>query len=164
MLATDPSSTTTPQPDPVTASAAVGSAVVGGVFAAFSTIVMPAVTRLSTERAVSTMQSINRAAVKPPFMVPFLGTTALSGLLGIRSLRRGDLLAGLGSACYLAGFVLTAAYHVPRNERLQTMSADSPAAAAYWNANIDGWNRMNHVRAALALAAALAFGLSSRRG
>ena len=165
MLAHDPSDTTDLHHDPVAVSAALGSAVVGGVFAAFSTIVMPAVSRLATERAVSTMQTINRTAVKPPFMVPFIGTAALSGLLAVRSARRRDragALAGVGAAAYLAGFVITAAYHVPRNDRLQAMSSTSGAATEYWNANVVGWTRMNHVRAALCLAAAGAFVAAAR--
>lgn len=161
-----PSGTPDPGTDPLAAAAAAGSALVGGVFAAFSAIVMPAMAGLGTERAISTMQRINRAAVKPPFMVPFMGTSALSALLAARSLRRRNkaaVLAGLGSACYLAGFAITAAYHVPRNDRLQAMPADSAAATEFWNANLGGWTRMNHVRAVLSLAAAAAFAAAARR-
>lgn len=137
---------------------ASGSAGVGGVFAAFSGIVLPAIVRLPTGQAVSTMQLLNQAALRPAFMIPFMGTTALSLGIAVRQLTRSpdrrSVRALGGSLLYLSSFVVTAAYHVPRNDRLQAMAADSAGAASYWSANVDGWRRMNDVRAGLCLAGA----------
>lgn len=146
--------------------AAGGSAVVGGVFAGFSGIVMPAVLTLPTAQAIQTMQRLNQAALRPPFMVPFMGTAVLSAGIAVRELarrrERRSPAALAGSLLYLATFALTAVYHVPRNDRLQSMPADSAQAEAYWNANVAGWCRMNDVRALTALAAAAAFAAAVR--
>ena len=52
---------------------ALGCGLVAGVFFAFSSFVMPALRRLTPERGIAAMQSINELAVTPAFM------TALSG-------------------------------------------------------------------------------------
>ncbi len=151
----------------VLAAAAGGSALVGGVFAGFSGIVMPAVVTLPTGQAVQAMQRLNQAALRPGFLVPFMGTALLGTGIAVRELtRRRDrrsVPALAGSLLYLASFALTAVYHVPRNERLQAMAPDSAEAEAYWDANIDGWRRMNDLRALITLAAGAAFASALRR-
>ena len=55
--------------------AAIASALVGGVFYAFSSFVMAALQRLESKGGMTTMQAINITAVQPGLMVPFFGTT-----------------------------------------------------------------------------------------
>ena len=51
--------------------AAIASALVGGVFYAFSSFVMAALQRLEPKDGMTAMQAINTTAVEPGLMVPF---------------------------------------------------------------------------------------------
>ena len=53
---------------------AVGCAVNGGVFFAFSSFVMAALRRLAPAQGIAAMQSINVVALTPPLMIPLFGT------------------------------------------------------------------------------------------
>lgn len=138
---------------------ALGSAVAGGVYANFSARVMPRLAQLSVRDGVSAMQEFNRTALQAPFMTVFFGSAALSGWVLARSLRapeRGlpELLATGGSLCYLAGFVLTIAYNVPRNEALDRVDPRSPAAEPLWATYLQEWTTANSARAGLSLVGA----------
>ena len=146
---------------------ALGSATVAGVFYAYSTFTMSGFARLAPETAVAAMQAINREAPKAPLMLLMFGTAAPCVVLMAASLgelsqpaARLQLLAGF---LYLAGAVLlTGVYHVPRNDLLAALEPGSAEAAAYWGTYLDEWVRMNHLRTAAPLAAALLFLLSLR--
>ena len=146
----------------LTFAAALGAGLVAGVFYAFSSFVMPGLKRLPAQDAIGAMQSINVTAVTPVFMAGFMGTASLSLVVGAwGGFRFSDpegrwLLAG--GALYLAGaFVLTAAYHVPRNNALVELDANSVGAPAHWQRYYAEWTRWNHVRGLASLAAAAAF-------
>ena len=62
---------------------AVGSGLVGGVFFAFSTFVMSGLRKAPAPAGIAAMQSINRQAPTPAFMLAFLGTTGVCVVLGI---------------------------------------------------------------------------------
>ena len=108
--------------------AALGCAVVAGVFVAFSTLVMKALGPAAgaAGRSWPCRPSTGRHST-PVFMVLFLGTTpavpgcsrcgrCCSGATGLRAW----LLAG--GVLYLVGsFGLTAGYHVPRNNALDAV-------------------------------------------
>jgi uncharacterized membrane protein len=143
----------------VTLVAALGSGLVAGVFFAFSSFVMRALSRLPAEQGIAAMQSINLAAVNRWFMGALLGTAAACLAVGISALRSwGEPLAGLrlvGGVLYIAGAVLvTIVYHVPRNDALASVPPGSTEAAALWARYLAGWTAWNHVRAALPFAAA----------
>jgi uncharacterized membrane protein len=140
----------------------IGTGLVGGVFYAFSSFVMPGLQRLPAAQGVAAMKEINVTAEHPAFMIAFMGTTALALYLGVRGvLDWGDRRATLtvaGSALYLAGaFVLTIAHNVPLNNQLADVQAHSAGAAAHWQDYLDKWNWANHVRAAASLGAAAAY-------
>ena len=146
-----------------TAFAALGSAVVGGVLYAFSAFVMRGLDGLQPTQSVAAMQQINLAAPRAGLMVPLMGTLLLSlGLLvaGLVAVRR-DHGAGwwlvAGAVLYLAAFAVTAAYHVPHNDALAQVDAAGPGAAAAWHDYAAAWTRLNHVRAAAALAASVSY-------
>jgi uncharacterized membrane protein len=129
--------------------AALGCAMMAGVFFAFSAFVMKALARLPAEQGVAAMQAINVAAVTFAFMAALFGTAAACGALAVLALFAWDegfapyLL--VGSVLYLVGTILlTIAYHVPRN-------AD---AESHWRRYLSAWTAWNHVRAGTALAAA----------
>ena len=103
--------------------AALGCAMMAGVFFAFSAFVMKALTRLPAAQGVAAMQAINVAAVTPTFMAALFGTAVVCGVLVVSALFAWNehfapyLL--IGTALYLVGTILlTIGYHVPRNDAL----------------------------------------------
>lgn len=142
--------------------ALLGCSLMAGTFFAFSSFVMRALMRVPAATGMASMQSINVAVLNPWFLIPFLGTAAACLFLAIYAVVRwqepaaGWLLAG--SLLYVFGnFVMTVAFHVPRNEALGRVDVASPEAAGAWSAYVPVWLRGNHVRAATALAAAASF-------
>ena len=141
---------------------ALGCAVVGGVFFAFSTFVMKALGRLPPASGIAAMQSINVAVINPWFLGPFVGTAAASLVLAVASLRHwADPRAAYwlaGALLYLVGtFLVTGVCNVPRNDALAVVAPASPEAAAVWTSYLASWTAWNHVRTIAALAAAAAF-------
>jgi uncharacterized membrane protein len=139
--------------------AALGCAMMAGVFFAFSAFVMKALARLPAEQGVAAMQAINVTAVTFAFMAALFGTAAACGALAVLALFAWDesfapyLL--VGSALYLVGTILlTIAYHVPRNEALARVEPHSVEAESHWRRYLSAWTAWNHVRAGTALAAA----------
>ena len=57
---------------------AVGSGLVGGLLFAFSTAVMPALSRQSEACGISAMQAVNVVILNPLFLILFLGTAGVS--------------------------------------------------------------------------------------
>ena len=147
--------------------AAVGSGLVAGVFFAFSTFVMPAIRRRPAPAAIAVMQEINLAAPNPLFMLALLGTALTS--VGVAVTAVVDLgepfapFALAGAALYLVTIVLTATYHVPRNNALAGVDPDAGDAAEVWARYAAEWTRWNHVRTIAPLAAAVAFTLGAAR-
>jgi len=138
---------------------ALASSVVGGVFFGFSTFVMKALARLPAEGGIAAMQSINIVVITPWFMIPFVGTAAMSMLLGAAGLFGwGDfnrVLLVVGAVLYVVGvFGVTVAFNVPRNEALAAIDAGSPNGASQWARFVPGWTAWNTVRTAGALASA----------
>jgi uncharacterized membrane protein len=129
--------------------AAVGCGLMGGVFFAFSAMVMPGLRRATPAEGLAAMRAINIAVVNPVFLTAFLGTAAVSVVAAF-----GGTAAGwVGAALYvLGGVVLTAAYHIPRNNQLEQR-----ATTAYWERYLREWVSGNHVRAVTCLGAAVAF-------
>jgi uncharacterized membrane protein len=142
----------------LTIGTAVGSGLVAGVLFGFSSFVMRALDRLPAAEAVAAMQSINREAPTPLFMAALLGTGATATALGISALTRLEepvaRLQLAGSALYLAAVVITAVYHVPRNDALASVDARGVAAAAEWARYSGPWTGWNHVRTLAALGGA----------
>ena len=134
----------------LTTLAALGCAALAGVFIAFSTLVMRALGRVPAPQGILAMQEINRAALTPAFMVLFLGTTLLCGLLTVSFLVWGSgsaLLLLAGGVTFLVGaFGLTAGYHVPRNNALDALDPSRADAVSRWTSYRRGWTRWNHVR------------------
>ena len=61
--------------------AALGAGLIGGVFYAFSTVVMKALARRPVNDAIAAMQAINVAVMNPMFRGAFLGTAAVSAVV-----------------------------------------------------------------------------------
>ena len=142
--------------------AALGCGLVAGVFFAFSTFVMKALSRLSPGEGIAAMQSINVVVLNSWFMVAFFGTAAACVLTIISSLLRWDdadaVYLLVGSALYLVGtFLVTVVFNVPKNQVLASVAPADPNGANVWAAYLASWTAWNHVRTAAALAAAPSF-------
>jgi uncharacterized membrane protein len=146
---------------PLTVLAALGCGVVGGVFFAFSVMVMKSLARLPTQHGIAAMQAINAAAVRPAFLGVFIGTAALCAAVAVGSLVDWDdaspYLLGGGVFYLLGAFGLTGGYHVPRNEALDRVEPSSPDAPDHWTRYVREWTAWNHVRGLAAVAAAALF-------
>jgi uncharacterized membrane protein len=137
----------------------IGAAIVGGIFFAFSAFVMKALAQLPTGQGIAAMQRINVVVINPLFLGIFVGAAVLAGICVVAGFfpwgaPRSVLLLVAG-ICYLVGsFGVTAAFNVPRNERLARMASDSEEAAAYWPVYVREWLLWNHVRTVASVASA----------
>ena len=150
----------------VTLVTTLGCGLVAGVFYAFSSFVMSGLGDLPAPQGIAAMQRLNVAAPTPGFMIGLMGTALLSVVLGGWSLLHldepgaGYRVAGCG--LYLVGIVLTAAYHIPRNDKLATFDPQTAEAARYWATYVTNWTAWNHVRMATALAGCASLVLAIR--
>lgn len=147
--------------------AAVGSALIGGAFFAFSSFVMGALGKLPAPQGVAAMQSINVVVINPWFLTPFLGTALICAGLGIAAVLHwrepGSVYLLAGALLYFAGtFLVTMMFNVPRNEALAGAVPDSPAAAQLWADYLVSWTAWNHVRTVAAIAALASFAMALR--
>ena len=142
--------------------ALLGSALVGGIFFAFSSFIMKALADVPSAEGIGAMQSINVVVINPSFLGMFFGTAVLSLVAG------GLALAGWGhpsasfflggALLYLVGTILvTLLGNVPLNNQLAAMSATDPAARDVWEHYVVRWTMWNHVRTAAAMVAALMY-------
>lgn len=135
--------------------AGAGSAAAGGVYLAFSVMVMPALRRKPAADAIKTMTLINEKAVRAPFMILFFGTAAACAAVVVAAAVDPPAQPPLriaGAAAYLAGWISTMTVNVPLNHRLSVNGAAQPDQV--WNSYQRSWTRANHVRTALSLAGA----------
>ena len=145
---------------------ALGTGLVAGVFFAFSTFVMKGLDRTPAPGGLTAMQAINRAAPTPLFMLALFGTALTCTVLGVSAFFRLDEPVAryqlAGCALYLVAIVLTAAYHVPRNDALDAVNPQSVGAAATWTHYVTNWTAWNHVRTVTSLAGAVVLTLATR--
>jgi uncharacterized membrane protein len=132
-----------------TIATAAGAGLVGGVFLAFSVMVMPALAALPPAHGLAAMRRINELAVSTVFIAVFLLTAVGAAGLLVAGFTAGGtrVTLPLGAASYLLGaFGLTLAYNVPRNDRLAHDDA-------FWTTYLREWTAANHVRGLFALGA-----------
>jgi uncharacterized membrane protein len=145
----------------LTFAAALGSALIAGVFYAFSTFIMRALKRRPAAEGMAAMQAINVAVINPLFLGVFLGTAAAcAALIAVAILRwprPGSACLLIGGALYLAGTLLvTVLFNVPLNKALAKATPGDADAARMWEHYLARWTMWNHVRTAAALAATIA--------
>lgn len=110
--------------------ATVGTALVAGIFFAFSTFVMQALAQRPAREGIAAMQAINVTVLNPWFFGAFFGTAAICLVIA------GCVIAGIGAesrwlllggcALYLLGCIgVTIAGNVPLNERLARVALDA---------------------------------------
>ncbi|HEY7646511.1 MAG TPA: anthrone oxygenase family protein [Hyphomicrobiales bacterium] len=146
----------------LTFAAAIGSALVAGIFFAFSTFVMAALGRIPADQGIRAMQSINVTVINPLFMLAFMGTGAVCLALVAGAYIRWDETSSklmlIASILYLIGCIgVTMVLNVPLNDALAAVEASTPEAAAVWARYLADWTFWNHVRTVAPLISAVLF-------
>jgi len=142
----------------------LGSALVGGIFFAFSSFIMKALAGVPSGEGVGAMQSINVVVINPSFMGAFFGTALLSLVaiwLALAGWSHPSAPYFLGGALfYLVGTILVTIFgNVPLNDQLAAVSATDPGTPEVWKHYLDRWTMWNHIRTAAAMVAALLYTL-----
>ena len=138
--------------------ALLGSALIGGVFFAFSSFIMKALARVPSPEGMAAMQSINVVVINRSFLGAFFGTALLSLATIVLVLIGDHAGAGYflgGALCYFVGtFLITVFGNVPLNNRLAAVPATEADATELWTDYLQRWTVWNHVRTVAAMAAA----------
>ncbi|WP_298468822.1 anthrone oxygenase family protein [uncultured Erythrobacter sp.] len=130
---------------------ALWSAVVGGVFSAFSEFVMSGLCKTQPAGGIEAMQHINRDVIRTQFVAGILSIAVFSVFFAVYSLIafEGAALVTLILAplVYLPTvFLMTVFGNVPMNDKLEKLDHTSAEAHAYWLEYGREWTRLNHVR------------------
>ncbi len=144
--------------------ALLGSALVGGVFFAFSSFLMKALAHLPSSEGIAAMQRINVVVINPSFIGAFMGTAVLSlGVIALAVARSSHPSAAFflgGAIFYFVGtFLVTVVGNVPLNNQLAAVSATDLAAVKLWEHYLHRWTMWNHVRTTAAMVGALLYTL-----
>jgi uncharacterized membrane protein len=138
--------------------AALGSALMAGLYFAFSIAVMRALGRIAPASGMAAMQSINVVILNRWFLLAFAGTAAICAVLAVIALLRwsapGAGLLLLACVLYLIGNIaVTMIFNVPLNNALAAADPSSTGGAALWSGYLSTWTAWNHVRTLSCLAA-----------
>lgn len=153
-----------------TLAAAVTTGLTGGAYLAFTVMVLPALDGAAASDAIATMQRVNVAAVRPPFMIVFFGSVLTAVAAAVSTLAAGDptgtralRLAGAGLA--VGAFVITVAVNVPLNDGLAAIPPGTPDASGAWAQYSRSWGGANLIRGLVSVAgcAALVASITSGR-
>lgn len=144
----------------------LSSALVAGVFLAFSGFIMRALMSANPIGAIESMQEINMTVLRSVFLTTFFALVpATIGLSIVSVLKIGGVANSLvlaGTAIYLLTVILvTIAGNVPLNNKLADMPPNSPDTISYWRRYGRGWTRLNHARTTGAFATAVCFLLAA---
>ena len=141
---------------------ALGCGLLAGVYFAFSTFIMSALSRSGQASGVTAMSAINSTILRSLFMPFFFGTTLSSAVLAVVGAVRwggpGSLAMFVAGVAYVLGmFGVTIAFNVPLNNVLDSADPASPADAPIWARYLRDWTFWNHVRTVACIAAAALF-------
>ncbi|MFK8049393.1 MAG: DUF1772 domain-containing protein [Halioglobus sp.] len=130
---------------------ALWSAVIGGVFSAFSEFIMAGLLRAAPAGGIESMQHINRTVIKTQFVAGIFSIAVFSVLFAIYALMVFDGAAPatliLAPIVYLPSvFLMTVFGNVPMNKALERLDHNSTEAQTYWFEYGRVWTRLNHVR------------------
>lgn len=139
----------------------LGCGLIAGIFFAFSTFVMQALSRLKASKGIEAMQNINVTVLNLWFLGTFMGTAVICLILAVSTYWRwgqpGMNYLLTGSLLYIIGtFLVTVFYNVPMNNALKSMVSTSEEASDYWlYIYLTKWTFWNHVRTTAALLGAI---------
>jgi uncharacterized membrane protein len=147
----------------ITASMALlGSALVAGVFFAFSSFVMKALAAVPSSQGIAAMQSINVVVINRSFLGTFFGTAGISLVIAGLAIIEPDSPATAffvgGAIFYFVGtFIVTVLGNVPLNNQLARVLANDATSDRIWKHYLARWTMWNHIRTVSAVFATLAF-------
>jgi uncharacterized membrane protein len=138
---------------------ALWTAVIGGVFLAFSEFIMAALKRARPSSGIEAMQAINRTVIPTQFVLGIVVIPILSMALAgyATTILQGAVVGMLYIAALVFGssvFLVTVAGNVPMNNQLAGFDKTSEEADAYWKVYLRQWTRLNHYRSAGAIVTA----------
>ncbi|MXO94812.1 DUF1772 domain-containing protein [Erythrobacter aquimaris] len=131
---------------------ALWSAMVAGVFSAFSEFIMSALSKAEPASGIEAMQHINRDVIRTSFVAGILAIPFLSVALAIYAVTAyegiGRAIFVLAAATYVVSVLGTTIFgNVPMNNRLDALDGKRVEARDYWSEYGRKWTRFNHVRA-----------------
>lgn len=140
----------------------IGTGINAGLFFAFSTFIMTALSNIHAEKAISAMQAINIYVLNPSFALVFGGTAFLCIMMIVIELFHwnglSSLLILLGGILFLIGTVsVTILFNVPLNDILAKVQTDTSQASIVWSNYLKQWTNWNHVRTIAALFSMVCF-------
>jgi uncharacterized membrane protein len=152
----------------LTLAALVGTALMGGLFFAFSTTVMSSLQRMPAGQGATAMNIINVRIQNPLFLLVFLGTALACLVLAVLAFVQdtpGRWWLVVGAVLYIVGvIVISFAINIPLNDKLAAVDPNSAAGAAEWLSYLAKWNPSNNIRAIACVLAVVAFGLGLHSG
>jgi len=141
----------------------ISCGMISGFFLTFSDFLMRSLKLAETTAGIEVMQIINREVWKSLTIYMLWGMVAYSVILGgYASYYLNGSIAALiitGSITYVVGMLMVSyAFNIPMNNRLEALELSTPEAATYWHDNyVNRWVFWNYVRAIASGAAALCF-------
>jgi uncharacterized membrane protein len=146
----------------------VGVGVIAGIFFVFSAFIMQVLDDRPPTEAVTTMQAMNhRMENHGLFLTLFTATSLTAVVLAVYALvsmegqARIWLIVG-GVTYAVGGFLITAAYHIPRNEKMNEMDANAADVGTRWSDYLSEWLPAHHIRTVLAIVALFSFAMALR--
>ncbi|MDA0688344.1 MAG: DUF1772 domain-containing protein [Proteobacteria bacterium] len=130
---------------------ALWSALVGGVFKAFSEFIMAGLLRAEPAAGIESMQWINRTVLRTEFVAALISIAVFSVLFALYALfvfeGPGQVAILIAAFIYVPSvFLMTMFGNVPMNNRLAKLDHRSNEAAIYWKTYGEQWTRLNHIR------------------
>jgi len=139
----------------------LSSALVGGVFQAFSDFVMRGLARCDSAAGIQAMQHINRSVFKSVFLYTFLALMPASIVFAFLTpiiFDTGHFLVWMAAAIYgVTVFCVTIIGNVPMNENLDRLNYSNSESHDYWIHYVKQWTRLNHIRTLGAIATAICY-------
>ncbi len=142
--------------------AATSTAMMTGIYFAFSGFIMRALEQVGAENAAPTMNAINQVILRSWFMPLFFGSTLTTVLILIISMinwqQSISTLLIFASTTYLLGmFLCTVFFNVPLNKRLLVAESSNNTINQTWLHYVKHWTRWNHLRTLTSLIASICY-------
>ncbi|GLU53522.1 anthrone oxygenase family protein [Dyadobacter frigoris] len=140
---------------------AISTALIAGLFYAYSCSVNPGLGKLPDKEYIAAMQSINLAIINPVFILSFMGTLILLPLCTYlhyaRPFPARFVLLGIASLIYITGtFGITILGNVPLNDTLASYDIKAASINEIADQRIKfevPWNRLHTIRTVAAVTA-----------
>ena len=130
---------------------ALWSAIVGGVFSAFSEFIMAGLLRASPKGGIESMQAINKTVIPTQFVAGIFIISIAATMFAFHAYSHFEGIAQIqliaAAVVYVTSvFLMTLFGNVPMNNKLESLDPVSDEAAAYWRIYGRRWTRLNHFR------------------